>query len=81
MCKTKTIASKKTLFSLNYHFFCWSPKSPPKAPWRPRTLGPLRDLQGASLGRHVPAGKIPVQLLPNDLHVYFSIFKQCIKQH
>ena len=24
---------------------------------------------------------IPIQLLPTDLDVYFSIFKQCIKQH
>ena len=28
-----------------------------------------------------PSSKIPIQLLPTDLDVYFSIFKQCIKQH
>ena len=28
-----------------------------------------------------PDSKIPIQLLPTDLDVYFSIFKQCIKQH
>ena len=27
------------------------------------------------------SSKIPIQLLPTDLDVYFSIFKQCIKQH
>ena len=27
------------------------------------------------------SSKIPIQLLPTDLDVYVSIFKQCIKQH
>ena len=27
------------------------------------------------------SSKITIQLLPTDLAVYFSIFKQCIKQH
>ena len=27
------------------------------------------------------SSKIPIQLLPTELDVYFSIFKQCIKQH
>ena len=55
MCKTRTISSKKTLFSLNYQLFCWSPKSPLKVPWRSRTLGPLGDLQGTFMG---PSGDI-----------------------
>ena len=55
MCKTRTIASKKAIFSLNHQFLCWSPESPLKVSWRFRTLGPLGDLQGTSPGRHVPA--------------------------
>ena len=27
------------------------------------------------------SSKIPIQLLPTDMDVYFSRFKQCIKQH
>ena len=27
------------------------------------------------------SSKIPIQLLPTDLDLYFSIIKQCIKQH
>ena len=57
MCKTRTIACKKTLFSLNHQFLCWSPKGPLKVPWRPRTLGPLGHLQGMPPGRRVPAGR------------------------
>ena len=55
MCKAITIASKK-LFSLNYHFFFFSPKNPLKVTWRFRALRPLGDLHGTSPGRRVPAG-------------------------
>ena len=56
MYKTRTIESKKTLFSLDHHCFLLVPKSPLKLPWRSRTLGPLGDLHGTSPGRRVPAG-------------------------
>ena len=64
VCKTRTIASKKTFFfKLS---FVWSPRSPPKVPWRSWTLGPLGDIQGTFPGRRVTAGKI----LKSRLHIH-----------
>ena len=50
-CVKQELLHLKNIFSLNYQFFCWSPKSPLKIPWRSRTLGPLGDLQGTFPGR------------------------------
>ena len=49
LCKTKTIASKKTLFLVKSSIFLL-------VPWRSRTLRPLGDLQGTSAGRCFLAG-------------------------
>ena len=50
-------------FSLNHQFFCWSPKSPLKVPWRSKTLLPLGDLQGTYPERRAPAGYADVYIL------------------
>ena len=55
-CVKQKLLHLKNPFSLNYKFFCWSPKSPLRFPWRSRMLGPLGDLQGTSSGHRVPAG-------------------------
>ena len=54
--KQELLHLKNAFFSLHYQFFCWSPKSPLKVPWRSRTLEPLGNLQGTSPGPRVPAG-------------------------
>ena len=54
-CVKQELLPLKNTFSLNYQFFCWSPKSPLNVPWRSRTLGPLGDLQETFPGRRVPA--------------------------
>ena len=48
----------KNTFFIKLSFFCWSPKSPLKFPWRSRTLGPLGGLQGTSPRRRVPAEQL-----------------------
>ena len=55
--KQELLHLKNTFFIKLSFFFCWSPKSPLKVPWRSRTLGPLWELQGTFSGRRVPVGK------------------------
>ena len=82
MYKTRTIESKKTLFSLDHHCFLLVPKSPLKFPWRSRTLGPLGDLHGTSPGRRVPAGSTRLEIpdyiknIPKPLYFIRKIKKQ-----
>ena len=54
-CVKQELLYLKSTFFIKLSFFCWSPKSPLKVPWRSRTLRPLGDLQGTSPGRRVPA--------------------------
>ena len=48
MCKTGTTVSKKTLFSLNDHFYRWSPKSPLEVPDVMTVSGSSGDVPGMS---------------------------------
>ena len=47
-CVKQELLYLKSTFFIKLSFFCWSPKSPLKVPWRSRTLRPLGNLQGTS---------------------------------
>ena len=68
-CVKQRLLHLKNTFLSNHQSFCWSLKSPLKVPRRSRTLGPLRDLQETSAGRHVAPGvflKLPKMSLENS---------------
>ena len=48
ICNTRTIASEKTIFSLNYHFLCWFPQGPLKVPDVTTFRGPSGDVPRTS---------------------------------
>ena len=50
-----------------FSFLYWSPETLLKVPCRYRTLGPLRDLQGTSSGRRVPAADLYLTTFDNRI--------------
>ena len=79
VCKTKNIASEKHFFHQIINFFCWSPKSPLKVPWR-SPGGPQRQETFSGLPQNVACrlGVLHVLVDCNFLRFVLQVQSQAI---